>query len=133
LKQAAVASSIENKDKEKPIATNDTFQKYKMQLIEKERALKEQEQKLQKEKELQKAQSVNLDENKPSPSSSSNQQPISPYQVQQNSVPASNTSDFDSNSQLSPPPPPPTQSDSVLSTTSKKRRNNTSTIVIEWG
>ena len=54
LKQAAVASTIENKDKEKPIATNDTFQKYKMQLIEKERALKEQEQKLQKEKELQK-------------------------------------------------------------------------------
>ena len=35
-----------------------------------------------------------------------NQQPISPYQVQQNSVPASNTSDFDSNSQLSPPPLP---------------------------
>ncbi len=57
---------------------------------------------------------ANLDENKPSPSSSSNQQPISPYQVQQNSVPASNTSDFDSNSQLSPPPLPASTQDSVL-------------------
>lgn len=75
----------------------DSFQKYKMQLLEKEKMLREQETlKAQREKDQLKP-TVNLDDNKPSPAASLSNQPISPVSIN-NPI----SSDLDSNSQLSP-------------------------------
>lgn len=102
------ASLAESVGSEKSNAA-DSFLKYKMQLLEKEKMLREQESiKAQREKDHLKSTS-HLDDNKPSPASISSANPISPLSFQQ---PASNNplSDLDSNSQFSPQAPPSSSS-----------------------